>query len=50
MAAGAEFLPNLSGNFGFTNSAERDTLGKRPGHSHSIVSGTYKYLKSRDLY
>jgi hypothetical protein len=34
-----EFLPNLPGNSGFTDLVDRDTLGKRPGHSHSIVAG-----------
>jgi hypothetical protein len=24
-------------------------MGWRPGHSHSIVSGTYKYLKVREF-
>jgi hypothetical protein len=29
--------------------ADRDTLGKRPDHSHSVVSGTGKYLKADDF-
>jgi hypothetical protein len=40
------FLPKLPGNSGLTASADRATLGKRPGHSHSIVSGASKRLKS----
>jgi hypothetical protein len=43
------FLPVLPRNSGFTASANRDTLGKRPGHSDSIVSGTYELLKQNDF-
>jgi hypothetical protein len=39
------FLPVLPMNSGFTTAADHFIMGKRPGHSHSIVSGTYKYLK-----
>jgi hypothetical protein len=41
------FLPVLPGNSGFSPSSERGTLGKRPGHSHSIVSETPKQLLFR---
>jgi GyrI-like small molecule binding domain len=34
---------------GFTVCADRATLGKRPGHSHSIVSITYEHLKLMDF-
>ena len=44
-----EFLPNLPGNSGFTDSVDHDTLGKRPGQSHSIVSGALNHLKGNDF-
>ena len=32
------FLPNLPGNSRLATAADCGTLGKRPGHSHSIIS------------
>ena len=45
---GPEFLQVLPRNLGFTVSADREKMGS--AHSHSIVSGTHKYLQYQDFY
>jgi hypothetical protein len=40
------FCPGIRG---YGLAATRGKLCRQPPHSHSIVSGTYKYLKKRDI-
>jgi len=47
--AADRFLPVLPRNSGFPASTDRARLGKRPGHSHSTVSGTCKRLNKNDF-
>jgi hypothetical protein len=43
------FLPKLPRNSGLATGADCDMLGKRPGHSHSIVSSTRKHLNTANF-
>jgi hypothetical protein len=43
------FLPVLPRNSGFTGAADRATIGKRPGHSHSIISWHRNSLMQRKI-